>query len=83
MACFFRPTLSATGGLRLIELRDVCGNVLQHWEYPEATQLAPLTFTLPIATDSAPEKDGEKRVVVVAIDVYGNMLHRTVPAAFQ
>ena len=79
---FYRHTLSAAGGLRLVELRDVCGNVLGHWEYPEGTLTAPQTFTLPL-TEVVAETNGPEKHVVVAIDVYGNMLHRTVHGAFQ
>ncbi|OQV25338.1 hypothetical protein BV898_01019 [Hypsibius exemplaris] len=75
--------LSAAGGLRLIELRDVCGNALQHWEYPEGIRSAPTTFKLPLSPPQAGSSSEEDKVVVVAIDVYGNMIHRTVRGAFQ
>ncbi|XP_055328085.1 uncharacterized protein LOC129581178 isoform X2 [Paramacrobiotus metropolitanus] len=78
-------TLIAPGGLRLVELRDMAGNVLHYWEFIGDKDV-PTTFRigLPLNATQASVSDynmdvqqSKGKMTVVALDTYGNLLQRS------
>lgn len=73
-----RNMLTADSGLRLVELRDTCGNVLNHWEF--LGEEVPKTFTV-VAPESDTQDPKNKVFVLIAVDIYGNLIHKSIPAS--